>query len=156
MTNMDRHSIADTYELAQRALISSLEQQSGQVPVPAPGQERRSRPRYPFTILRWIASYDGPDFPGRSKFFPVRCHDLSRRGFSFVISKKPEFSAFVTSFGKPPDQIRVTGRIAWCKKVKLLGGGHIEMIDNAEDDGNTNALRDQTFLVGCQLTGRMQ
>ena len=156
MANMDSNSTAETYELAQRALISSLKQESGQMPVPEPGQERRVRPRYPFTILRWIAPYDGPDFPDKSKFFPVRCHDLSQRGFSFMISKKPEFSAFVTSFGKPPNQIRVTGKIAWCKKVKLLGSGRIEMIDNAEDDGNTNARHDQTFLVGCQFTGRVQ
>ena len=145
MTEMDWHSTMEAYEVAHRVLTSS----------PVPGQERRGASRRPFRVLQWIAPYDGSAFPDKSEFFPVRCRDLSQSGFSFVVSEMPDFPSLVVSLGEPPNQTHMVAEIVRCHKVKLLGGGHIEMVDDEEGDGDTNDQGGQTFLVGCRFTGRL-
>ena len=146
MTEMDRKSAMEAYEVAHRVLTSS----------PVPGQERRDEPRHPFRSLQQIAPYDGSGFPDGSKFFPVRCHDLSQSAFSFVVSEIPDFPTLVVSLGEPPNQMHMVAEIVRCDKVRLLGGGHIEMVDDAEGDGDANDQGGQTFLVGCRFTGRLK
>lgn len=146
MTEMDRKSAIEAYKVAHRVLTSS----------PVSGQERRDSPRHPFRVLQWIAPYDGSGFPDESKFFPVRCRDLSQSGFSFVVSEKPDFPTLVVSLGEAPKQTNLTAEIVRCHRVRLLGGGHIEMADDAEGDGDANDEGGPTFLVGCRFTGRLQ
>lgn len=145
MTEMDRNSTLKAFELAHQVLIS----------VPELGEnERRKAPRYQFTVRRWIAPYDGSNYPDKSKFFPVRCRDLSRSGFSFVMSKEPEFSDLVVSLRKPPNRVRVSAEVAWCRKIRLLGGVHVKMTGDAGDDAS-NDQGDDAFLVGCRFKRRL-
>ena len=140
MTEMDLNSTLKAYELAHRVLV----------PVPDLGEnEGRRAPRYQFTVRRWIAPYDGSNYPDKSEFFPVRCRDLSRSGFSFVMSKEPEFSDLVISLRKPPNRLRVTAEVTWCRTIRLLGGVRVKMTDDAKDQG------DDAFLVGCRFKRRL-
>jgi hypothetical protein len=50
----------------------------------------------------------------------------------------------------------MVAEIVRCHKVRLLGGGHIEIVDDAEGDGDTCDPGDRTFLVGCRFKGRVQ
>ena len=145
MTRLDQPGAMDAYEIAHRILTSS----------PVPGQERREAPRHPFVTRQWIAPYDGSSFPEESAFFQVRCHDLSQTGFSFVVPEKPGFSFLVISLGEPPNQMHMAARIVRCCRITLLGGGHIEIIDDETGGGDLDQETDQTFLVGCEFKGRL-
>ena len=145
MNHPDQPGPMDAYQVAHEILTSS----------PIPGEERRGAPRHPFANRQWIAPYDGSHFPDQSEFSQVRCRDLSRTGFSFVVSEKPDFSSLVVYLGDPPNHIPMAAEVVRSCRVRLLGGGHIEMIDDEAGDGNSDEVTGQTILVGCQFKGRV-
>jgi hypothetical protein len=146
MTEIVRHPAVETYEVAHHVLTSP----------PVPGQELRGAPRHPFKVLQWIAPYHGSGLPDKSRFFQVRCRDLSQSGFSFFAPERPDFPTLVVSLGEPPNQTHLVAEIVRCDEVRLFGGGYVEMVDDAEGDGDTNDQGGQTFLVGCRFKGRVQ
>jgi hypothetical protein len=143
MTSLGQSGPMDAYQVAHEILTSS----------PIPGEERRGAPRHPFANRQWIAPYDGSRFPDQSEFSQVRCRDLSRTGFSFVVKEKPEFTSLVVSLGDPPNHMHMAAEIVRISRVKLLGGGHIEIIDDASED-DPDVAAGQTLLVGCKFNGR--
>ena len=149
MTEMDRHSAMKAYEVAHRILKSFPELGRQE------GRESRVAPRHPFKFLQWVAPYDGYGFPNESKFFQIRCRDLSEGGFSFFASERPDFSTLVISLGEPPNQMHMVAEIVHCHEVRSIDDERVEMVDGEEGDGDANDQGDQIFLVGCRFNGRL-
>jgi hypothetical protein len=116
-------------------------------------QERRGTSRYPFEIVQWIAPYDGSTIPAEADFFPVRCRDLSRSGFSFVTSDRPAFSSLVVILGEPPDLMHVEAEVARCTKLEPFGMELVETGERALSPLDFGGSSGASILVGCRFVG---
>ncbi len=61
----------------------------------------------------------------------------------------------IVSLGTPPNHMHMAAEIVRICRVRLLGGGHIEIIDD-EAQHDSDAAAGQTLLVGCQFKGRVK
>ena len=57
--------------------------------------ERRAAERHAFCYMQRIAAYDEQESLDALRFFPVLCHDISRRGISFVLPDRLDFDQLV-------------------------------------------------------------
>lgn len=147
MTELDRRPALTAYEMAHRVLKSSPE---------LGGKDGRRAPRYQFDVLQWIAPYDGNGLPDKSDFSPVRCRDISKTGFSFIVPERLDFPILVVSLGEPPNQMHMVAEVMYCHKVRFLGGRHIEMVDEEDDYDDENVPGNRAFLVGCRFKDRVE
>jgi hypothetical protein len=74
--------------------------------------------------------------PDRSHLREVRCHDISSKGFSFLLASKPDFNELVAAFGSEQSQIFLRARVVHSTPLRHHG---------------RNVL-----LVGCEYTGRVR
>jgi hypothetical protein len=120
--------------------------------------ERRRTARHPFSVVQWIAPRRGSHFPDDHEFLEVRCHDLSRAGFSFFLPIRPDFRALVAAFGTPGQLVYVGAEVLRCHSVLVYPSGELERIDPG-DGGASQGPRSQTarpmVLVACQFTKRL-
>ncbi len=123
-------------------------------------KERRGYPRRPFTITQRIAPRRGAGVPDESEFFDVTCHDLNRAGFSFLLPTRPNFSALVVLFDKPPDVVYMGAEVLHCASVLVYPSGHVEHIrgraGNVSYQAPDGQLGTPMVLVGCRFTGQLQ
>ncbi len=121
--------------------------------------ERRQSQRKPFTVTQRIAPYDGLQFPKGSDFFEVRCHDLTGRGFSFLMDEQPYFTQFVAEFGEQPNVIHVVAEITREFDVLLFESGLLEPLgDRARHIGYQDEQGRYATLMtfaGCQFLRRI-
>lgn len=115
--------------------------------------ERRGMSRHLFEIQQWIAPYDGSRMPAESDFYPVRCRDLSRSGFSFVTSAKPAFSSLVVILGEPPDLMYVQAEVVQCTKLEPFGLELVETDQGAVSPLDISGSTVATMSVGCRFVG---
>ena len=122
--------------------------------------ERRGQHRQAFSTVQRIAPHPGPGFPPDSEFFEVRCHDLTRSGFSFFLPAPPDFTALVAAFGTPPHLIYVGAEVRHSDRVLRHPSGLVEHVG-----GGAGAVAYQSvegniptplILVGCRFTRRME
>lgn len=123
-------------------------------------EERRCAPRKPFRVVQRIAQATGRRVPEPSTFFPVKCCDLSTRGFSFSIKRRPQFESIVLALGTPPDVIYLAAEIKHCTEMVACPSGRVEVLDEqgAETDHEDPGIEgvERSFVVGCEFTGRLE
>ena len=115
--------------------------------------ERRGTSRYPFEIQQWITAYDGSGLPAESDFYPVRCRDLSRSGFSFLTSVKPAFSSLVVILGEPPDSMYVEAEVIQCTNLEPFGLELVETDRHGVGPLDIGGSAGASILVGCRFVG---
>ena len=98
--------------------------------------ERRKHDRRPYACVQLIAPCMEGKLPDRRAFREVRCHDISPRGFSFLVEVKPDFDELVVAFGSAQSQLFLRAKV---KHISLFG-----------QDGR-NLLK-----VGCEYLGRVR
>ena len=91
----------------QQAKEESQEQQQAKGEV----QERRTSERHAYPVVQMLAPCNALQLPEEDAFREVRCHDISRGGFSFLWSKPPDFEFVVVSLGKGSHRISLTARV---------------------------------------------
>ncbi len=123
-------------------------------------EERRRAPRNPFRVEQRIAQATGRRVPELSTFFPVKCSDLSTRGFSFSIKRCPQFESIVLALGTPPDVIYIAAEVRHCTEVMTYPSGRVEVLDQqgAETGQEGPGVEgvERSFVIGCEFTGRLE
>lgn len=125
--------------------------------------ERRESPRRPFASTQRIAIRRGDEVPTESDFVEVRCHDLTRQGFSFFLPTQPDFTSLVAALESSPKPIYLAAEVVRCSAVLVYSSGIVERMDHPTDsedpDVDYESLRGQTatpmVLVGCRFTERL-
>jgi hypothetical protein len=97
--------------------------------------ERRTSLRWTFPALQPLAPYGHWGFPRADMFQPVRCHDLSTGGVSFLMQGSPEFEFAVIGLGLPDQRKFFVVRIIYRREFKP----------------GTNE-----YLVGCEFVERIR
>lgn len=95
--------------------------------------QRRRLPRYSYEAVQWIAAVKDDLSPGR--FMPVRCHDISKSGFSFWSDVPPDFEELIVRIQTGTGAVFVRAEV-------------VHVIPHT-DTGHEN------FLVGCRFKERM-
>ncbi len=121
--------------------------------------ERRGARRRPFSSQQRIAVRRELAIPDESEFFDVRCHDLTRGGFSFFRPTRPDFDSLVAEFGTPPEVIYVAARVSHCCNVLLHSSGLVERLEEGTAQAGVDESNGQAatplVLVGCLFTERL-
>jgi hypothetical protein len=98
--------------------------------------------------------------PEQTAFFPVKCHDLSTRGFSFIAKRRPQFASLVLALGTPPDVIYLAAEVRHCTDVLAYPSGRVEVLDGQETpaDGRCRGGNgaEPGVLVGCEFIRRLE
>ncbi len=89
----------------------------------APEQERRAVERLPFLFVQRIAAYDGQDCLNQLRFFPVQCHDISRRGIAFVLPGKLDFHRLVIELGSDEERMYYEAEVVNFRYLSDRDGG---------------------------------
>jgi len=122
--------------------------------------ERRRVPRESFAVVQRIAQAMGHKVPEQTAFFPVKCHDLSTRGFSFIMKRRPRFESIVLALGAPPEVIYLAAEIRHCTDVLAHPSGQVKILDGrgGQTDGEPRSGHGAELgvLVGCEFTGRLE
>jgi hypothetical protein len=74
-------------------------------------QERRTSERHAYPVVQMLAPCNAIQLPEEDAFREVRCHDISRGGFSFLWPEPPDFGFVVVSLGNGSDRISLTARV---------------------------------------------
>jgi len=74
-------------------------------------KDRRAVQRRKYSFVQAIAPFDGVELPKRTMFCPIRFHDLSTTGVSFVLPVPPPFEYLVVALGKPPQLLYLAARV---------------------------------------------
>jgi hypothetical protein len=117
--------------------------------------ERRAHRREPFKSWQRVAPWDGLGCPDPSEFVEVTCHDLTRSGFSFLISHRPGFRQLLAEFGQPPEVIRVAAEVVRCTDVLVDADGQVVQLGGIRYDAAGGGTGTPMVLVGCQFTQRL-
>jgi len=146
-------STSEVYASFYRLVHLLADDQKGGSPA-----DRRKALRHPFFAVQRIAPRRGVALPQESEFVEVRCCDLNRAGFSFVIPTRPDFTSLVAAFGTPPDVIYVAAEVAHCDSVVVHPSGVIEHLGEADQTScQTGHSGSSTPMVrvGCRFTQRL-
>ncbi|HUT09506.1 MAG TPA: hypothetical protein VMY42_03345 [Thermoguttaceae bacterium] len=121
--------------------------------------ERRTDPRCPFPVVQRIAVRRGLELPDESEFNEVRCHDLTRRGFSFLLSSRPDFDSLVAAFDVSPKTIYLAARVAHVEDVLVDSSGQVLRGRDRWAEAGHLVADERTVtpmvLVGCRFTERL-
>ena len=121
-------------------------------------QERRGAERQQFVCTQRIALRRDAGVPDESEFFDVRCHDLTRQGFSFLSPRAPTFHFLVAAFGAPPETIYLSARVARSQEVLIDSSGNVHANPDetaVSDHGSPDGLQ-RMYLVGCSFLERLE
>ena len=119
--------------------------------------ERRREPRHAYEALQKVAPYDGNWFPGPSEFVNVLCHDLTRAGFSFLLSRRPAFKSIVACFQGPDDTLYFEAEIAQVSRALIQPDGDVEIFgDRAPSATAIRPGAKPALLIGCKFVRRLQ
>lgn len=126
--------------------------------------ERRRCAREPFPVVQQVARATGQKVPEQSAFFPVKCRDLSTRGFSFVLKRRPQFTSLVLALDAPPEVIYLAAEVRHCTEVLVHPSGRVEPLPKQDPeaaapspggDGANDGAK-VGVLVGCEFTERLE
>ena len=123
-------------------------------------KERRCISRKPFGVVQRIAQAAGRKVPEQATFFPVKCRDLSTRGFSFIVKRRPQFKSIVLELGTPPDEIYLAAEIRHYTEVLVHASGKVEVLQRQDSEtgfeGPSEDGAEPWVMVGCEFTGRLE
>ncbi|MGE0761174.1 MAG: PAS domain S-box protein [Pirellulaceae bacterium] len=98
--------------------------------------DRRSHNRHPYSRIQSVAPCMNGQLPERGHFRAVRCHDISPKGFSFLLAAEPDFDELVAAFGSAQTRIFLRSRVVHSTRFR--------------HDGRS------VLLVGCEYIGRVR
>jgi hypothetical protein len=123
-------------------------------------KERRRVPRESFPVVQRIAQATDGKIPEHAAFSPVKCHDLSTRGFSFIVKKRPQFKAIVLALAAPPDVIYLAAEVRHCTDVLMHASGRVEALQHqgaeVARESRSGQGAEPVVLVGCEFTERLR
>ncbi len=123
------------------------------------GNDRRDTSREPFPAIQHIAPADGENMPKRTAFFPIRCHDLSTRGFSFFANEQPQFSSLVLALRTATEVIYLAAEVRHCTEALVYPSGRVEVLGGPRDGADCKRARrdgaEHVVLVGCEFARRL-
>jgi len=147
MPSLESEIDAQFYEMIHR-----LSDGTGSLP-----DERRREPRHPYDVLQKVAPYDGNWFPGPGDFVNVKCHDLTRAGFSFLLPRRPAFKSIVACFQGSDDTLYFEAEIVQVSRALVQPDGEVEVFGNRNI--SSEALHPgakPALLIGCKFVRRLQ
>lgn len=113
----------------------------------------------PFSAEHRIAPWNGGAIPEAAAFVQVRCHDLTRSGFSFFSFTPPDYDRLVGQFSTTVGPIYVAAAVAHCERVLVHPSGMVEHLEGDSDAVGPHIAGAESavpvFLVGCRFTGRL-
>jgi hypothetical protein len=126
---------------------------------PADNQmERRGRRRHPFICVQRIALCRNSAVLSQGDFFEVRCQDLNREGFSFLLPQPPDFNCLVAAFSSASDEIYMTATVSHWATVLSYPSGRVEPAgQRTATHGGRDADGPPTrmYQIGCRFTARV-
>jgi hypothetical protein len=122
------------------------------------GVERREEQRQPFQTTQWIAPRNGLRIPPPEKFVEIQCYDLTRAGFSFLVTVPPPFKTMVVALGGPIDGIYMGAVVVRCTSVLRYPTGLVTRPGRPQP-GQQGQIRtgdaEPALQVGCRFTDRI-
>ena len=97
---------------------------------------RSGEARFIFNASQRVAPCAADELPQPSDFIVVRCYDLSRNGFSYLLSQPPTYDSIVAELTLPTQRVYLRARVAHITGMTV--------------DGTFQ------FQVGCEFTSRVQ
>jgi PAS domain S-box-containing protein len=120
----------------QQPANTETDEGSSQRESEAAGRDRRRHDRRPYCCVQSIAPCLKGDLPARRDFREVRCHDISPRGFSFLLDILPDFEELVVAFGSAQSQLFLRARVKHTSQLRIEG--------------------QKVLKVGCEYLGRVR
>jgi len=97
---------------------------------------RRGEARFAFTASQRVAPCTADNLPTLDEFTSVRCFDLSRKGFSYLLPQPPAYETILAELSLPNQRVYVKARVAHITGMTVDGAF--------------------VFQVGCEFTDRVQ
>ncbi len=141
---------ANFYQMIHQVVQSSADK----------AEDRRGHKRQRYSEFQWIAPWDGFGFPAEFEFMEVPCYDLTRGGFSFLYTKRPEFKMLVAGFGQKPKLLFVGAEVLRSTPVLVFASGRMKRLGNEETSLEPFGRGDEPgvarMLVGCRFIRRLR
>lgn len=122
---------------------------------PDPGtleRERRAVQRHPFRFVQRIAAYDGQDSLDQLRFFPVQCHDISRRGVAFLLPGRLDFDRLVVELGSDGERMYFEAETV---NFRYLSDGSVAEFGDVLSDMGSIGSAPRTVLIGCRFKSKL-
>lgn len=118
--------------------------------------DRRREPRHAYEALQKVAPYDGKWFPALDEFVDVKCHDLTRAGFSFLLPRRPAFKSIVACFEGPDETLYFQAEIVRVSRALIQPGGEVEVFGEGKPPaGAVRPGARPALLIGCRFVKRL-
>ncbi len=114
--------------------------------------ERRSSPRFAFSVVQRIAPCIDKLPLSELPFFPVWCRDVSRGGVSLLLPDRIDFSTLIVELGTPPEVKWVEAEVVNGREVWYSPTSGMEF---ADDETPPPADGIPMRLVSCRFTERV-
>ena len=117
-----------------------------------PAEGRRGHARESFPSLHKVAPYDGVTLPQPPDFVDVRCHDLSRGGFSYLSAIRPASTNLIVAFGVIPDITCMEARIV--RAIDVIENPSTGLLERIDDPAGEIGV--PLVLVSCRFIRRLK
>lgn len=104
-------------------------------------------------VLFITQQYEPGEIPTQSRFFPVRCRNLSCNGVSFFFPTKPSFKTLIVQLGNQENDLYIESEVVHVDLVKEIPGDKSAWDSNGQK--HVIRLGPKTFEVGCRFLHRL-
>lgn len=125
----------------------------------APALEQRREERPAYSVVQKIAPIRGSNPPCPEDFFPVRCYDLTRAGFSFLLPRRPDFRRLAVVLGRAPALVVMEASVRHCTPVSVDAGkepGPVLIDGDKRSAMPASGGRASMVQVGCRFERRLR
>jgi hypothetical protein len=122
---------------------------------PAPGtaeKDRRAVRRHPFRFVQRIAAYDGQRSLDQLRFFPVQCHDISRRGIAFLLPGRLDFSSLVVELASDGERMYFEAETV---NFRCLSPSAVTKVGDLLSSMGGIGTAPKAVLVGCRFKTKL-
>lgn len=116
------------------------------------GRRRHVRYMADRAVLFIAPTHRYGEVPCPNSFFPVRCKDLSRGGFSFFLSEPPDFAILVVQLGTEQRPIYMEAEVVHFSKTERKLSKSAWDLHGREYDSRFDSTAIQ---IGCQFIKRV-
>ena len=116
-------------------------------------QERRAVQRLPFRFIQRIAAYDGQEDLRDLRFFPVQCHDISRRGIAFLLPAPLDFTHLVVELGSDGERMYFEAQMVNSRRFSVAEARKVGLVFGHLASMTTSST---ATLVGCRFEKRLE
>ena len=116
------------------------------------GRRRHVRYNADTSVLFIAPTQSFGEVPRLSAFFPVRCNDLSRGGFSFFFPAPPEFGTLIVQLGNRRSCLYMEAEVVHFSAIKHIPDKSAWDIHGREYESRFDSA---AVKVGCQFLKRV-